>query len=104
TPLAEARASAGSFSYPRINEIPFASSKVAVGADGKKAYTVDFQSDHDNPRGILIDAADVVRSAATDIGESVARYDVTAHYGSRILRVVAPASSAYSLSRGFITR
>jgi hypothetical protein len=104
TPLAGARAEAGSFSYPRVDQIPFASSLVVTSPDGKRAYTVEFQAGHDNPRGILIDMADVVRSAAGDIGQSVVRYDVTARYGNRALRVVAPAASAYSLSRGFITR
>lgn len=104
TPLAELRAAAGSFSYPRVNEIPMASTQVVSGADGKKAYVVEFQPQHDNPRGILIDVADVIRSAANDVGNGVVRYDVTAHYGSRILRVVAPSAAAYSLSRGFTTR
>jgi hypothetical protein len=104
TPLAEARAAAGSFSYPRVNDVPFATSKVVIGEDGKKAYVIEFQPQHDNPRGILIDMADVIRTATSDIGQSVERYDVTAHYGDRSLRVVAPASSAYSLSKGFTTR
>lgn len=104
TPLAEARAQAGSFSYPRINEIPFASSKAVIGADGKKEYVLEFQPQHDNVKGILIDVADVIRSAANDVGQSVVRYDVTARYGARSLRVVAPAAAAYSLSRGFTTR
>jgi len=34
----------------------------------------------------------------------VARYDVKAVYGSRELRVLAPAASAVGLSRGLLTR
>ena len=42
--------------------------------------------------------------AAGDVGSSVARYDVRATYGSREFRVLAPAASAVSLTRGLITR
>jgi len=104
TPLADARAAAGSFSYPRVDDVPFAKSQVLVGADGKKTYSVTFETQQDSPKGILMDVADVIRSAANDVGDSVARYDVTAKYGTRQLRVVAPAEAAFSLSRGFTTR
>jgi hypothetical protein len=103
TPLAEARAQAGSFAYSHVNNVPFASSSIQPGPDGKKAYTVAFQTDQDNPKAILKDVAAVISTAASDVGDSVARYDVSAKYGSRVLRVVAPASVALSLSRGFTT-
>jgi hypothetical protein len=104
TPLAEAKAAAGSFSYPNVNDVPFPKTTVATGDDGKKVYTVQFSSVADNPRQILKDIADVMRVSAQNVGLSVARYDVTATYGSRELRVVAPASSAMELGRGQISR
>lgn len=104
TPFAEAKAAAGAFSYPRVNDVPFPKSSVTQGTDGKKVYSVEYTSQADAPKAILRDVADVVRVAAQDVGLSVARYDVKAMYGNRELRVVAPASSAMSLTRGLITR
>jgi hypothetical protein len=104
TPFAQARAEAGSFSYPRVNDLPFPKTTVAVAPDGKKVLSVDFVTAQDNMRLILRDIADVARVAAQDAGNSVARYDIRATYGSRELRLVAPASSAISLTRGLITR
>ncbi len=104
TPLAEARAAAGAFSYPRVNDVPFPKSSVTTGTDGKKVYSVEYVSQADSPSAILKDAADVIRVSAGDVGMAVARYDVRATYGSRELRVVAPAASALSLTRGSISR
>jgi hypothetical protein len=104
TPLAEAKAAAGSLGYPRVNEVPFPKSTVITAPDGKKVYSVDYSSVADTTKGILRDVADVVRVSAQDVGLSVARYDVRAMYGTRELRVVAPATSALSLTRGLITR
>jgi len=98
------RMKAGSFSYPKVNDVPYAKSEVIPSADGKKVYSVTFATLQDNPRAILFDVADVVKVAANDVGQSVARYEVTATYGSRTFRVVAPSAVAYSLSRGFTTR
>ena len=100
----QAKAAAGAFSYPRVNDVPFPKSSVTVGTDGKKVYSVEYTSQADAPKAILKDVADVVRVAAQDVGLSVARYDVKAMYGTRELRVVAPATSAISLTRGLITR
>jgi hypothetical protein len=104
TPFAEAKAAAGAFSYPRVNDVPFPKTSVTTGTDGKKVFSVEYVSQADAPRAILVDAADVVRVAASDVGLSVDRYDVRATYGTRELRVVAPASSAVSLTRGLISR
>ncbi|HTB34568.1 MAG TPA: hypothetical protein VK842_06870 [bacterium] len=104
TPLAEARAAAGAFSYPNVNDVPFPKTTLSTGEDGKKVYTVQFSSTADNPRQILKDIADVVRVSAQNVGLGVARYDVTATYGTRELRVVAPASAAMDLGRGQISR
>ena len=104
TPYAEARAAAGAFSYPRVNDVPFPKSSVTTGTDGKKVYSVEYTSQTDIPKAILRDAADIVKVAASDVGLSVARYDVRAMYGTRELRVVAPSTSAISLTRGLITR
>ena len=104
TPYAEARAAAGAFSYPRVNDVPFPKSSVTTGTDGKKVYSVEYTSQTDIPKAILRDAADIVKVAASDVGLSVARYDVRAMYGTRELRVVAPSTSAISLTRGLISR
>lgn len=104
TPLAEARAAAGAFSYPRVNDVPFPKTSVTTGSDGKKVLSVDFVTAQDSPKAILMDIADVSRVSAEDAGLSVARYDVRATYGSRELRVVAPASAAISLKNGLISR
>lgn len=104
TPLAEARAAAGAFSYPRVNDVPFPRTSVVTGSDGKRVMAVEFVTAQDSPRAILRDIADVARVAAADGGLSVARYDVRATYGNRELRVVAPATAALSLARGHITR
>jgi len=104
TPAAEAKVAAGGFSYPRVNEVPAASTQIVTGADGKKSFTVEIQASQDSPKAILIDVADVIRSAAGDVGQGVSRYEVTAHYGPRALRVVSTADAAQSLARGFVTR
>ena len=104
TPLAEAKAAAGSLGYPNVNDVPFPKTTIIAGDDGKKVYTVQFSSAADNPRQILRDIAEVMRVSAQNVGLSVARYDVTASYGTRQLRVVAPASAAMSLGRGQISR
>ncbi len=104
TPLAQARADAGSLAYPRVNDVPFAQTQVITGADGKKVLSVTFQPQRDDARGILRDMADVARVAASDVGLSVTRYEVVARYGQREFKIIAPAQSAYSLSRGFVSR
>jgi hypothetical protein len=104
TPYAEAKAAAGSFDYPRVNDVPFPKSEMVTGDDGKRVFQVRFASQADQPRQILKDMADVVRVAASDVGESVARYEVHATYGNREFRIVAPASAAISLTRGLISR
>lgn len=104
TPLAEARANAGAFSYPRVNDVPFPKTGIVTGSDGKRVMSVEFSTQQDSPRAILRDAADVARVAAGDGGLSVARYDVRALYGGRELRLVAPASAALNLNRGLISR
>ncbi len=75
-----------------------------MGADGKKAYAIVYQTTEDNPHRILMDATDVIRTATSDIGDSVVRYEVTAKYGTREFRVIAPAPVAISLTRGTISR
>jgi len=97
------RAKAGSFGYPSVNAVPYPKTTMVTAADGKKVYTVEYTSVTDNPRQMLKDMADVVRVAAQDAGLSVARYDITALYGSRQLRLVAPATAGISLTRGLIT-
>jgi hypothetical protein len=104
TPFAEAKAAAGAFSYPRVNDVPFPKSSVTTGTDGKKVYSVEYVSQADSPSAILKDAADVIRVSAGDVGMAVARYDVRATYGSREFRIVAPASAAIDLAHGSITR
>jgi hypothetical protein len=104
TPLAQARAEAGAFSYPRVDPVPFPRTSVVTGTDGKRVLSIEFSTQQDAPRAILRDIADVARVAAADGGLSVARYDVRALYGNRELRVVAPATAALSLNRGHISR
>jgi hypothetical protein len=104
TPWAQAKAAAGSFDYPRVNDVPFPKTQIVTADDGKRVFQVQFASEQDQPRLILRDIADVVRVAGSDVGASVSRYDVTATYGSRTLRVVAPSASAVSLTRGLINR
>ncbi|HTB22751.1 MAG TPA: hypothetical protein VK914_08605 [bacterium] len=103
TPFAEAKAAAGSFDYPTVNDMPFPKTSVVTGVDGKPVFQVQFNTEDDQTRMILRDMADVARVSAGDVGASVARYDIRADYGSRELRMVAPASSAQDLNRGFIT-
>jgi hypothetical protein len=97
------KAKAGSFGYPSVNAVPYPQTKVVTASDGKKVYTVQYTSATDNPREILSDMAQVVRSAAQEAGLSVSRYDITAAYGSRQLRVVASADAGVSLANGHIT-
>ena len=104
TPFAEAKAAAGAFAYPRVNDVPFPKTSVVTAPDGKRVFTVEYASAQDMPRMILRDVADVVRVSAADVGASVARYDVRALYGNRELRLVAPSSAAVSLTRGLISR
>jgi hypothetical protein len=104
TPLAEAKAAAGAFAYPRVNDVPFPKTSVVTGADGKRVLSVEFATLQDQPKFILRDMADVARVAAGDAGLSVARYDIRATYGGRELRIVAPASAALSLNKGLISR
>ena len=104
TPLAQAKADAGSFSYPRVNAAAFPKTVISTDPDGKKSLVVEFASVQDQPRYILNDIADVVRVSAKDVGNTVARYDVTAKYGNRQLRVVSDNAAALSMARGFITR
>jgi hypothetical protein len=104
TPLAEARAAAGAFRYPRVDAAPFPETGIVPGPDGKKVMSVKFATQQDAPKAILMDMADVVRVSAADTGLAVARYDVQATYGNRVMRVVAPSSAAVSLTKGQITR
>jgi hypothetical protein len=103
TPFAEAKAAAGSFDYPTVNDEPFPKTQIVTAADGDRVFQVQFNTEDDQPRQILRDMADVARVSAADVGSSVARYDIRADYGSRELRVVAPASAALDLNRGYIT-
>jgi hypothetical protein len=104
TPFAQARAAAGAFRYPHVDDEPFAKTSLITGADGKKVLSVEFATQQDAPKAILLDIADVAKVSAADTGMAVARYDIRATYGSRELRVVAPASSALNLTRGLISR
>jgi hypothetical protein len=101
--VAADKAKAGSFGYPSVNAVPYPQTKVVTAPDGKKVYTVQYTSTTDNPRQILGDMAQVVRTAAQDAGLAVARYDITAAYGSRQLRLVASADAGVSLANGHIT-
>ncbi len=103
TPLAEARADAGAFSYPRVDSAPFVKSGIQNGLDGKPVFNIDYTSREEQPRFILRDIADLAKRAAEDAGLAVARYQVTATYGSRQIRLIAPASSVLSLQRGHIS-
>jgi hypothetical protein len=104
TPLAEARAAAGAFRYPRVDAAPFPETGIVPGPDGKKVMSVKFATQQDAPKAILMDMADVARVSAADTGLAVSRYDVQATYGNRVMRVVAPASAAVGLSKGQISR